>query len=472
MDNKKWYNDKRFKYGTYSTVISVVVIALLIAINLIVGLFDYKFDMTKDKLFSLGPATEEVLEGVSSDVNIYTTFKTNADDNIITRVNEVLTQYKQQCRYISVENTDLYLHPDFAQKFKGSNDTIDVNSIIVEGNGRHKIINYDDYYKTSGEFSIEASLTSAIQFVSMEAQPLVCYVTGHNEVDVSYFTSLTEQLELSNYEIKSINLLSEEIPQDCTVLMMATGKVDYSEEEADKVKSYLANDGRAFVLLDGYNVDVSEFKNMKSIITAYGVDVESKPVYEGDESAYMKNPAYITPQIQDCDITKNTLAAGYRVFTYPNLALTKTELSKQGLEISQVLTTTEKAFVKADGNNSYNYENGDTKGPFDLAVTVCDNTYTDKEHSTKLFITGCGYSLIDPNVDEVVNYANSNFVTDAVNWLNDEESPVSISAKSLTNGTIVVDTSTQNKIKIMSWAVIPGILFVLGFAEWLRRKNK
>jgi hypothetical protein len=469
-DNKdKWYNDKRFKYGTYSTVISAVVIALLIVINLIVGLFDYKIDMTGDNIFSLGETSKEVLADVDSDVHIYTTFSTNIDDNVITRVNEVLSLYKQECNKISVENTDLYLHPDFANQFTGVNGTIDVNSIIVEGNGRHKVISYDDYYNGNGKFSIEAVLTSAIQFVSMETQPTIYYVTGHSEVDLSRFTSLTSQLELSNYAIKTINLLSENIPDDCTLLMMAPGEVDYSEAEADKIKAYLANDGRAFCLMGG---GVSDYANMKSIIKAYGVDVSDTFVYEGDESAYVDYPYIICPQQEEHEITEKTKSAGYRILSYPNLAVTRTEISKQGLEIESVLTTTDKAYIKADGNKSANVENGDDVGKFDLAVAITDKTYTDTEHSTKLVVMGSGYYLIDPQTDAMVNYANSAFVTEAMNWLNDTEKPISISSKNLDNSSIVVDTATQSKIKIFSWGVIPGILFVIGFGKWFTRRNR
>jgi hypothetical protein len=465
----KWYNDKRFKYGTYSTIISAVIIALLIVINLIVGLFDYKIDMTGENIFSLGETSKEVLAEVNTDVNIYTTFKTNIDDNILTRVNEVLSQYKQECNKIHVENTDLYLHPDFANRFTGVSGTIDVNSIIVEGNGRYKVISYDDYYNGNGKFSIEAVLTSAIQFVTMETQPTIYCVTGHSEVDITRFTSLTSQLELSNYAIKTIDLLSEDIPADCTVLMITPGEVDYSEAEAEKVKAYLANDGRAFCLMGG---GISEFANLKSIITAYGVDVSDTFVYEGDESAYVDYPYVITPQQQEHDITEKTRNAGYRLLCYPNLAVKKTELSKKGLEIESVLTTTDKAYIKAEENKSANVEDGDEKGTFDIAVAITDKTYTDTEHSTKLYVTGSGYYMLDPSTDSMVNGANSIFVTEVMNWLNDTETPISISSKNLDNSTIVVDSATQSKIKIFSWGVIPGILFLIGFVVWFRRRNK
>ena len=48
MKNKKnIFNDKRFKYGTYSTVVTIVFIAILVVFNLVVGQFNRSFDFIK-----------------------------------------------------------------------------------------------------------------------------------------------------------------------------------------------------------------------------------------------------------------------------------------------------------------------------------------------------------------------------------------------------------------------------------------
>ena len=46
----KLFNDKRLKYGTYSVVVTIIFIAILIVINLIVGQFNKSFDFMKEKI--------------------------------------------------------------------------------------------------------------------------------------------------------------------------------------------------------------------------------------------------------------------------------------------------------------------------------------------------------------------------------------------------------------------------------------
>ncbi len=464
------FNDKRFKYGTYSTVITLVLIAILVVFNLIVGKFNRSFDFTGEDIFSLSEESLKVLDTVDSDINIYTLFSTAGDDAITGRVEQVLDQYIQHNSHIKVENRDLYLHPDFAGKYSSETNNVDVNSLIVEANDRFRIIKYEDYFNSEGRFSLESCITSAIQYVNMSVQPSIYYITGHGEASYESYTSLGSQLKLANFDVKTINLLESDIPEDCRLLLITPTARDYSEAEAKKVLSYLADDGRAYMIMGG--TDTASFKNLAGIASAYGITLEPGYIYEGDESRYMMYPYAVLPQIQEHDINKSLISNGYTVATVACQALNRTEITKQGLEITPLLTASDKAYIKKEGNSSANKEAGDKEGPFDIAVAVTDSTYTDKAHTTKLIITGASFYLAEPNTDAMVNNANSTFIVNGINWLNDTEENIFIPAKSLQNNSIVIDAGTAGSIKLISWGIIPGILFAAGFVVWLIRRNK
>lgn len=466
----KLFNDKRLKYGTYSVVVTIIFIAILIVINLIVGQFNKSFDFTEEEIFSLSDETTSVIDNIKTDINIYTLFRTGSSEAIISRVDQVIDQYTQASSHIKVENIDLYLHPDFGQKYASEGTSIDVNSIIVESGNKFRVINYEDYFNDNGRFSLESALTSALQYVNMEVTPTIYFVTGHGEPDNSNFTSLNDQLTLANYTSKTINLLESDIPSDCTALVITPVDRDYSEAEANKVLNYLNNDGRAFMLLGG--VDTTKCVNLMSIAESYGVTLENGYVYEGDESSYMLYPYAVLPKIEDHDINTSLIAKDYHTLAVACQGIVNTEYQKQGLVIEPLLTTSSDAYIKAEGNESANKEAGDIEGPFNITVAVTDSTYTDTSHTTKLIVSGCSYYLIDPNTDSMVNDANSTFVVNAMNWLNDSSDNISITSKSLQNPSIVVPAGTETQIKIISWFVIPGILFAAGFIVWVIRRNK
>ncbi|MGN1317827.1 MAG: Gldg family protein [Lachnospirales bacterium] len=473
---KKILSDKRLKWGTFSTIITIIVIAILIFVNLVVGQFNKSFDLTGKSTYSLSDETKEVLKSLDSEIYIYTMFETSNSDAVITKVQQVLNKYKEVNSNIKLENIDLYLHPDFANKYSNENTKVSVNSIIVEKGDRHRVIGYDDYYIQNSssynteEINIEANITSAIEYVTNKKSSKLYFVTGHGETDFNHFTTLTNQLKLANYEMENINLLEKDIPSDCTVLIVTFGSRDFTVAEADKVKKYLSNDGRGFFLLGG--TDTSQFKNISSIINAYGVTLEKGYVFEGNSDNYYKYPYAIFPEIKDCEINKTILSKGYTLYSVASQAVTELDVKKQGLKIEPLITSTNKAYIKAEGNTSPNKEAGDLEGEFSLACAITDSSYTDKSHTTKLIVSGTSYYFIDPSYDEMVANANSTFVVSAINWLNDLESDFTITPKSLSTDTVLIDEGSANMVKIVGWGIIPVTLFLIGFIIWLIRRNK
>lgn len=465
---KNLFKDKRIKYGTYSTVVAMIFLAILVMINLVVGQFNRSFDTTKDKLFGLSSETQQVLDNMTSKVTIYTTSKTGSSDSIGDRVEQVLTQYKQKSKVgsLNVENIDLYLHPDFAKNYNSEDKPVSTGSIIVVSNDKYRVISESDYYDSeNGQFSIESAITSAIQFVDAEELPAVYFVTGHGEAEPENFSSLSKQMSLANYSVKTINLLEDNIPTDCAVLMITPCSRDYSDVEAQKVKDYLTSAGRVYCIIGG--IDTANCKNLMGIINSYGLTVNSGYIYEGDENSYMMYPYAVLPTVTENDITSQITEKGYKVLTVASQALENTEIKKKDVEINPLLTTSKKSYIKEGENTVVSKENGDKSGPFNVAVSV-----NDKSNNSKLIVTGCSYYLVEPNTDSMVNGANSTFVISGLNWLNDQSDNIYISPKDIMTETIVVDEASAGKLKILAWAVIPAIIFVIGFAVWAVRRNK
>ena len=465
---KNLFKDKRIKYGTYSTVVAMIFLAILVMINLVVGQFNRSFDTTKDKLFGLSSETQQVLDNMTSKVTIYTTSKTGSSDSIGDRVEQVLTQYKQKSKVgsLNVENIDLYLHPDFAKNYNSEDKPVSTGSIIVVSNDKYRVISESDYYDSeNGQFSIESAITSAIQFVDAEELPAVYFVTGHGEAEPENFSSLSKQMSLANYSVKTINLLEDNIPTDCAVLMITPCSRDYSDVEAQKVKDYLTSAGRVYCIIGG--IDTANCKNLMGIINSYGLTVNSGYIYDGDENSYMMYTYAVLPTVTENAITSQITEKGYNALMVASTALENTEIKKKDVEINPLLTTSKKSYIKEGENTAVSKENGDKSGPFNVAVSV-----NDKSNNSKLIVTGCSYYLVEPNTDSMVNGANSTFVISGLNWLNDQSDNIYISPKGIMTETIVVDEASAGKLKILAWAVIPAIIFVIGFAVWAVRRNK
>ena len=76
-------NKKYLKNGSYSVIISAVFIVIVIVINMIVGALPTKyseFDVSEQKLYSIGDQTKSFLKKLDKDVTIYQVVKSGSED--------------------------------------------------------------------------------------------------------------------------------------------------------------------------------------------------------------------------------------------------------------------------------------------------------------------------------------------------------------------------------------------------------
>lgn len=464
------FNDKRFRYGTFSSAMILIVIAVLILFNLIIQKADIRIDLTPESIYSISDKTKELVSTVENDITIYNLAKTGSED---TTIKELLTQYEATSSKITIQEKDPYIYPQFTKKYSENGEEISANSLIVESGSRFKIIpaeNLYDYsydYMTGGyskeSITAESEITNAIQYVSLSKIPKIYYVTGHSEAQIP--SMLKTQIEKSNYEISELNITKDGgIPEDCSILMITTPIVDYSSDEAKQIEEYLAEDGRCAVFLDfGQN-----FPNIENVFKNYGVSLGTELIVEGNASNYYNNPLYIMPLETSHEITQNITSDGYPIIIPGSQAIQTEDLKKSSITIEPLLTTSSSAYSKSNENSqSINKESTDKTGPFNIATAITDSYYTDTTHTTKIVV--CGSSLFLR--DEAIVAGNLSFALNSFNWLNDGESNIYIAPKTLLTDSVIIDQSVARNITIFTCGIIPAAIFAIGIAVWLHRRN-
>lgn len=475
------FKNKSFRYGSFSAITVVIVIAVLLVINLIFSQFDLKLDLTKDKKYTISDTSKEILDKLDEEVHIYALYKTGQEYQEFT---EILDQYSMASKNVKVEYIDPYLNPTFTDKYKTNGEDISLGSYIVAKGDKFKVLSSSDlvsvdysYDQYTGQptqniksIDVEPQVTNAIKYVSMDSLPVIYYVNNHNEAEIP--SNLKKKLESANYEIRELSLFNQEsIPEDCSVLMMTTPNgIDYSEKESEIVKDYLAKDGRAFMI----GFIAGDTPNFKSIMSAYGIVNDGKYIMEADPNySYQNNPTYCLPEIASNETTDELLDSGSanaQLLAILAQPLKRAEV-KNTTTIAPILTTSKQSYSKGEDMTSYNKEANDESGPFDIGVAITDTTYTDTNHTTKLVIFSA-YSFLDDSFDYYVSGGNSSLEVSAMNWLNDTSDNVYIAPKSLESDSIVVSAATVIVIALICCLVIPFGLFITGFVVWLKRRNK
>lgn len=103
--------------GSYSLVISVVVLALLIVANIFVSALPTnltKYDISSTKLYSITSNTKVVVNALEQDVTIYWIVQAGEEDDVI---ENLLGKYESLSDHISVVKRNPDVYPTFAEQY-------------------------------------------------------------------------------------------------------------------------------------------------------------------------------------------------------------------------------------------------------------------------------------------------------------------------------------------------------------------
>lgn len=467
-------NKNKFKKGLLSSVAVVLVILAVIAVNILVTWKDYSVDMTSEKIYSLSDQTKSIIKSLDQDVTFYVI---NAESDSNSSYKKIWNEYKKNSSKIKIEYKDPELYPNFTAAYVDSSESVSADSVIVVCDDKFRYLSSNDYVNysygmdysyTADSLELESLLTEAINYVISDETPIVYTLGGHAEKE--FATGVTSSFERDNYEVKTLNLLSQgSVPEDCSILVINGPEKDISDDEKTEISSYLANGGKLYIFLDA---GVDNLKNLYALMEEYDVGVSQGVVVETDSTMYTQYPIWLLPNIESSEATSAQYNSNVYVMTPSAKGLTDLSVEKEtaeeeenSLTVTPLLTTSDGAYSKVDTNSStIEKEKEDIDGPFDIAVAVSD------ENGGKMIVVGCT-NMLEESIDAAVSGANTDFVMNGINYLTQQESKISIRAKDLTAESAVVPAFTQKMTLIFSVFVLPLFLLIVGIVEVVRRKR-
>lgn len=472
--NRDALNTRTAKVGGYSFIITVVVLAILILINVAVSKLPStwtQFDISAAQLYSVTSSTKAVAQNLTDEVTIYWITQEGEEDTVIEKL---LNVYDALSDNITVEKKNPDIYPTFASQY--TDETVENNSLVVESGDSYRYIaysdiyesDYSDYYTTgsvSYSFDGESEITTAIDYVVSEELPVIYLLTGHGEADLS--DSMADGLEKANIETEEFSLLTvDEIPEDAAAILIYAPTSDISEEEADMLKEYMNNGGHLFVISGPQEED--EMTNLHSVLETYGVTTEEGVVVEGSRDNYAFGYPYVLlPELGDSDITTELSENNSYVIVAIAQGLTIGSTSDD-VTVTSLLDTTDESFSKIAGYSltTYEKEDGDIDGAFSVAVTVEDAG----TGATMIWISSD--TIMDDTYVSYSSGANTDFVMNAVSWMIGETDSISIRSKSLSYSYLTINTNQANIIKVCLIVVIPFCYLLYGLDDVIRRRRK
>lgn len=469
-------NKKYLRNGSYSTLLIVIFVAIVVVINMIVGKLPSKYtqiDISDQQLYSIGDETKKVLNNLDKDVTIYQIAQSGSEDETISNL---LQKYADESKHVKVELKDPVVSPKFVSEY--TSDQVSSNSLIVVCGDRNKVVNYNDMYESTMDYNTysyqttgfdgEGQITSAIAYVTTENLPVLYTLEGHGEKELD--NTIKEDIEKANMEIKTLNLISEgSVPDDAACLLIDSPSSDISEDEKTALLDYLENGGKAMVFSD---YTESTLTNFAAVLENYGVKAADGIVFEGDNQHYgMQMPYYLLPTVNSTDASSETASSGYYIIMPYAQGIQKLDDVRDTVTIEDILTTSDSAYSKTNlQSETLEKEEGDVEGPFALGVSIKEDVGDGKK--TQIIYYSSSY-IMDSQMNQLVSGGNEKLVTESLNSMvsTEETATVSIPSKSLEVSYLTISDYDASFWKICTIGLIPGIFLVAGFVIWFKRRK-
>lgn len=494
-------NTKKFKYGTVAAVITVVVIALVVLLNVIISMladrYDMSFDLTPEGNFEITDATVEYLGKLNENVEICTTADEtffSKNDNIYYRqAYEVLKKYARNSDKISLVFNDMTINPTYVEKYKQYySGSINQYSVVVFNKDSHriKVVSVNDLFNTE----IANYYTFDMTIVSSKAEQVltsaVMYVTDPNPRTAVYLDVSTQSavgsnviamLESNGFDVVVVDPLTEALPMDADLLVVNSPLNDFDEELIKQLYNFMENDGKYgknMVYIASYGQH--DTPNINAFIAEWGIGIGSGVVAENNsQNIASATSAYaIKTYIESNDYTGGIPleSAGNPVVAFWARPLEMLFDNFGNISAKSLLNTSETAFIMTSEMQEQISETQTMPEIEEKVIPIMalsyKHTFIDNEMIvSNLLVIGCD-NILDSSFTGQTYCNNGDYFISIINKISGKENGLNIVAKDLASKTYETDAAHSRMLGVVFIIIFPAAVAATGIIIWLKRRHR
>ena len=480
QNKQPFWNSRVIKQGSVATVITVMFIAVVIVLNLFVGVLaernHWRLDLTADQAFVLSDESVQFLAKLDTDVDIYIlTPEVNltAAGVYFVQANEVIRQYAALSPRINVRYIDLTRNPAFAARFPefqlNAQTILLVTQDRVEPLSIFELFNIESDFRGSRIVSsrAEQTLTSLLLFLTMDHQVTVSVLTGFGESDSSALVSL---LETNRYRVITQNILTEEIAPEATMLIINAPTRDFPEDVVARINQFLLGE-RDVSLLYFAGVHQPLLPNLEAFLADWGIIVNDGIIYQTDINMTWGGPYLSAVLYTEENYARHALGF-FSIMPSPRpLELL---FSQRGSKVvGAPLIFGETACIRPiDADENWTPNDSISFGPFAALAMSYDyillDEYTDRISTVAVFAS---HHFVDSSMLLNPYIGNAQFMLGLVQALTEHEGAVAIAPKVIGVSPLPVTDFQQVIYGLLFVLVLPLAVVFAGAVVFLRRRH-
>lgn len=487
----------KFKHGSMAVVFTAVFIAIIIVINILVSALtdrfpSMNFDLTLEGLNTLSDEAVDVAKSIEEDTTIYIIGSEDAvrGDQVYTnyglqysQVANLADRLQEQNSKIHVEFIDPDLNPTFISSYP--DDNLTTGKVMVSSEKRNKVLSVTDLFSIqqnsqTGETTyysmVDGALANALYLVNLDTVPVVAIATGHSEMlsaedNLSSFVAL---LEDNNFEVTTFDILTEEIPEDASVVFIGTPTTDYTTEEINKLEAFISDaemaSSRTLFFTTYMDQSWESMPNLSTFLEEWGLKPQAGVLYDTDATNVLTTQngsisTYLFANVNE-ELFTDTYSNVIMPFSSPVERLFS---ANNDIVTYPVVETNDTAYIVTDATEE-NPET-DTHTIVALAQKYMDNQ---GKITANVVVDGSSMSLLSDFVGNST-FGNKSFTTDFVKMLTgttDTRIGLSVNQTQTNTRDIAASAAVMQFVGLIIFTVlVPVVVLAAGLVIFLRRRH-
>jgi len=482
--NSEWLKARQTRYGAYLFTYLLVIVAVLGGSNWLANRHNKSFDSTSNKRFSLSDQTTKVVKGLSRDVTV--TYFDKAQE--FGRARDLLDRYGNLSSKLRVD----YVDPDKKPQLAKAAGVRTYGTIFVDSGLR----------KEEAKSLTEEDITGALIRSLKSGERNVCFVSGSGEHSLddsgrTGYSALKESLEKDNYKTKTVSLaegaagaaaapqpvklgqaappsndVKPSVPADCTILVVAGPKYEYTAPKVDAIKTYVENGGRALFMIDPVlklgREDSAANAALAAVLDSWGVTLNKDLALDTSGVGQIFGLGPEVPLVTSYESQPIVRDLKDIPTAFP-LARTLEVKSPAHGTAEKLFATSSNSYAVTPNNSPEIHidTKKDKKGPLTLGAACTYKSTTGKEG--RFVVVGTS-NWATNNLLGSRSIGNRDLFLNTMNWLSSDEDLISIRPKDPEDRRLNISSRQMSALAYSSMLFLPLIVVLSGFAVWWRRR--
>ena len=463
---KKLLAKKSSRYGANMVVMVIIFATVVIFMATLGEAHKKRFDLTKTGRFTLSSQTKKILRSLDTPVKAVAFYR-NEPGTMHARQRQTMRDLLEEYTSFSDNFTFTFIDPDrkpgLASKYGVSEYRI---VLLMAGGKQVKVANEK-----------EEKMTNGLIKLLREEQKIVYFVKGHGEKDINSktkdgYNAALQAIVKESYTVRELLLLRvDDVPEDASVLVLASPRRDLDQAELDKLDRYYKRGGALLV-----EIDPGHPPAFRTWVEQYGFKLQADVII--DQQSQLYGASHLTPVVYAYH-KKHPLTEGFTLASYFPIANSVyiDEDKKRGryqlaLTGPNSWTEVDKAQLES-GQAEYNEER-EKRGPIPvMAVTTIaiegeeDSQGAKRDRYGKMILIGDSDFADNTNINLA---GNGDLFLNSINWLAEEANLIAVRAKKSYITPVVLTVAQGRAIFWIPVVMIPSVVLMAGISIYSRRK--